>query len=208
MSSIIQKISSSLKRLRPDKSIVDNNHDMKLLRRVKKRRFPRFQQFFHIKKTLSKKEKFFFNWSLLILIVGIVWFGFSLSTSNRVYVPAVGGQYIEAVVGSPQLVNPVFASVNEVDDDLVKLIYSGLMRYDEKHGVVSDLAVKKPEISEDKKIYTFELKQDVVWHDGEPFTARDVVFTIESIQNQDIGSPLFVSFQGVLVEAVDDYTVK
>lgn len=208
MLSFLKKIFGRLKKIRPGKPLVGHSHDLKLLRRIKGRRFPRWCQFFHFKHILSKKEKRIFNWSLLLLVVGIIWAGYGFTKANRVQVPAIGGQYVEAVVGSPQLANPVFANVNDVDVDLVRLIYSGLMRYDEKQRLVPDLAVKYPEVSEDKKVYTFELKKDVIWHDGEPFTAQDVVFTIETIQDPEINSPLLVSFNGVAVEAVDDYTVK
>jgi peptide/nickel transport system substrate-binding protein len=122
-------------------------------------------------------------------------------------VPAIGGKYIEAVVGSPQRINPLFVSVNEADQDIARLVYSGLMRTDEKQNLIPDLAVSY-EISEDKKVYTFTLRNDVLWHDKEIFNADDVVFTIETIQNPLVNSPLRFSFEGVKVEAVDDYKVK
>lgn len=125
----------------------------------------------------------------------------------RVQTPVSGGRYVEGVVGSPKFVNPVFASTNDVDMDIARLVFSGLMRYDAKHRLVPDMAVKY-DLSADKKIYTFELRRDVLWHDGEPFTAKDVRFTIEAIQNSAVNSPLFVSFQGVETAVVDDYTIR
>jgi len=111
------------------------------------------------------------------------------------------------MVGAPRLINPLFAALNEADADLSRLVYSGLLRYDREQRLVPDLAVGY-EIGPDKKQYTFKLKEAVVWHDGEPFTAQDVVFTIEALQDSEVGSPLAVSFQGVKAEALDDRTVK
>lgn len=128
-------------------------------------------------------------------------------SSYRVVVPATGGSYVEAVVGSPQRINPLFASINDTDVDIARLVYSGLMRHDAEQRLVPDLATKF-DISEDKKTYTFTLRENALWHDGEPFTADDVVYTFETIQDPAVGSPLLVSFQGALVEKVDTYTVR
>jgi len=124
-----------------------------------------------------------------------------------VQVPVAGGRFTEAVVGSPQFINPIFSSTNDVDSDIARLVFSGLMRYDEKHRLVPDLAVKY-DVSDDKKTYIFELRHDIFWHDGEAFTARDVLFTFETMQNSLVNSPLQISFQGIEVSASDDYTVR
>src|SRR5207244_1106420 len=42
--------------------------------------------------------------------------------------------------------------------------------------VIPDLA-ERWEVSPDAKMYTFFLRKNVKWHDGQPFTGRDVVFT-------------------------------
>ena len=133
--------------------------------------------------------------------------GVVYATNSLEEIPAVGGQYTEAVVGSPEFINPIFAPLNDVDQDIARLVYSGLLAYDEHQNLVSDLAERYEE-SEDKKVYTFFLRQGVVWHDGEPFTAHDVAFTFETIQNPAINSPLRVAFEGVGVEALDDDTVR
>lgn len=180
---------------------------MKLLQRVQGKGMPKPKQILHIRRVLSPVERRLFRSSIIILLIGIMWGGWDWAGKYRVVVPSVGGRYTEAVVGAPQLINPVFASVNDVDRDISRLVYSGLLRYDEEQRLLPDLAVKY-QISDDKKTYTFPLKQGVLWHDGEPFTAHDVVYTIEMIQNPVVGSPLLVSFQGVTVTAIDDYTVE
>lgn len=202
-----KSVFARLKKLQKQKPIVSSDHDVQLLQRVHGRRFPHTKQLFHIKKILSAREQMILRLSFLVLIVGLLWFGASLSNNYRIQVPRVGGRYVEAVVGSPELINPIFASLNDVDTDISRLVYSGLMKVDGEQQLVPDLALDY-EISEDKKVYTFHLREDVVWHDGKPFTATDVLFTIDTIQNTGVGSPLLVSFQGVKVETLDDYTVQ
>ncbi len=68
------------------------------------------------------------------------------------------------------------------------------------------------DISPDGKTYTFYLREDVKWHDGEPFTAADVTFTVAAILDPDtetgLRDNLQVAGENVTCEAVDDYTVK
>ena len=56
-------------------------------------------------------------------------------------------------------------------------IYEGLLRYGTDMSVLPGLA-KSWTVSEDGLVYTFELQNDVVWHDGEPFSSKDVVFSL------------------------------
>ncbi|WP_205737635.1 ABC transporter substrate-binding protein [Granulosicoccus antarcticus] len=57
-------------------------------------------------------------------------------------------------------------------------IYEGLLRYDENLDAMPSLA-KEWSISDDGLTYTFHLEEGVKWHDGEPFTSADVVFSID-----------------------------
>ncbi|KAI9881877.1 MAG: hypothetical protein M1823_006410, partial [Watsoniomyces obsoletus] len=57
-------------------------------------------------------------------------------------------------------------------------IYESLLRYDDKLKPMPSLA-ESWEVSGDEKTYTFKLKPNVKWHDGKPFTADDVVFTMD-----------------------------
>lgn len=159
-----------------------------------------------MRKVLSPKEWRLLKASSIVLVIGLLWSGWAVLEKYRLTVPDVGGRYIEAVIGSPERVNPLFASVNEVDQDISRLIYSGLMRYDEQQRLVPDLAASY-QVSDDKKTYTFPLRTDVIWHDGEQFSAKDVAFTIEKIQDPASNSPLRVSFEGVRVQTPDDHTV-
>lgn len=179
---------------------------MDLVRRVQGKKIFRFTQLKNITHILSSGEKKIFGVSFAIFIVAAFWSLGVLAGNFRVEVPTVGGTYTEAIVGGPQLVNPIFALINDVDVDLAELVYSGLMRVDNSQRLVADLA-ESYEISEDGKTYTFTLREGALWHDGEPVTANDILFTIETIQNPAINSPLLVSFKGVGVEKLDDRRV-
>lgn len=191
-------------RVRP---LLSPHHDIVLLKKQRELHLPRFKQWRHFSRLLSRTEKRLLFFSLTTLFFGVIWTGWNLLGWFQVEVPKVGGRYAEAVIGSPQYINPVFAPLNDVDMDLSRLVYSGLLRYNDEQELVTDLA-ERYEISEDKKIYTFFLRPGVLWHDGEPFFASDVVFTIQTIQRVEANSPLIVSFNGVNVEAIDDLTVR
>lgn len=121
-------------------------------------------------------------------------------------IPQFGGTYREAAIGQPHYLNPILAGSSDLDSDISRLVYSSLFRLDNNFQLQNDLATEYS-ISEDKRVYTVNIRHDVSWHDGQPLTADDIVFTIRSIQTPDYGSNLASAFQGVQVDKVDDYTV-
>ena len=129
-----------------------------------------------------------FRWQLLIIfltgiVIGILLLMEQPEPPGPVEPePVKGGNYTEALIGSLQRLNPLFDYHNQVDRDVNRLIYSRLITFDERGNAVKDLAASWG-ISADGTIYNFELKPDVKWHDGEPFTADDVLFTIELMRN-------------------------
>lgn len=120
--------------------------------------------------------------------------------------PAVGGHYTEGLIGTPRFINPLYASNSDVDADLTRLVYSGLTKWDPKQGIVPDIA-KRVEISEDGKIYQVTLRDDVLFHNGEPLRVRDVLFTFDAITNPQYRSPLAASFKQVRASQMDDTTI-
>ncbi|MCK4635477.1 MAG: hypothetical protein KAT32_01315 [Candidatus Moranbacteria bacterium] len=150
---------------------------------------------------------------LLVVIVGSsVWFSINLFKEFTEKMPDSGGRYTEALVGQPNYLNPLLDKLFPNDSAIDKLIYSGLFEYDAKGNLASDLA-DKYERNEGGKEYTVFLKQNVKWHDGEQFDADDVIFTINLIKNKDYGAVgvdagLRISFDGVNLEKIDDFTVK
>lgn len=116
-----------------------------------------------------------------------------------------GGEYKEGMVGFPRYINPILAQTNDVDRDITKIIFSGLLKYNYEGKLEPDLA-EKYSISPDGKTYTFSLKRNIKWHDGKNLTADDVIWTIQAIQNPDYKSPLRMSWRGIEMEKIDDFT--
>jgi ABC-type transport system substrate-binding protein len=161
----------------------------------------------YLKRFLDQREKkIIFIAFFASILTAVSWFGFELATHLK-FVPKDGGTYSEALIGQPKYVNPLFSSINDVDSDLTKLVYAGLFNYDKNQKLAPELA-EKYTISPDKKIYTISLKDSLRWSDGEPITADDVMYTFEMIQNQETGSPLYISFQGIQIEKIDNKTIR
>jgi len=118
-----------------------------------------------------------------------------------------GGEYIEGAVGQPSHINPILSVSNNTDDDLTQMIFSGLFKYDNQGKLINDL-VSHYEVSEDKTLYTVHLKTNAVWHDGQPLTAADVLFTINLIADPAYKSPLRSNWQGIETDSADDYTLN
>jgi peptide/nickel transport system substrate-binding protein len=85
-------------------------------------------------------------------------------------------RFTEAVAGSPSRVNPLFAHLNDVDRDLVSLVFSGLTRISEDGSVLPDLA-EGWEIGADGRTVTFHLRSGITFHTGSPLTSDDVIYT-------------------------------
>jgi peptide/nickel transport system substrate-binding protein len=85
-------------------------------------------------------------------------------------------RFVEAEVGTPSRVNPLFAHLNDADRDLVALTFSGLTRLSGDGTVLPDLA-ESWEIDEAGQTVTFHLREGVTFHTGASFSAADVVFT-------------------------------
>lgn len=161
-------------------------------------------QFFKI---LGKKEKICFFVFLSVFLVSFTALSLTIYWKNTKIVPAEGGSYVEGIVGSPRFINPVYAASFDTDRDLIELIYSGLMKYDGTGKIVPDLA-EKYEISEDGRVYNFYLKKNLFWSDGKPLTADDVIFTIKTIQNPSLKSPIRPNWLGVKVKKLSDFCLS
>ena len=143
-----------------------------------------------------------------ISAVALFWY-FVLEHPEGEAVPASGGRYVEGVTHQPERINPLFASANPTDADLSSLIFSGLVRLGPDGMPQPDLA-ERWEITGNGQSYVFHLRNGVAWHDGEPFTAEDVMFTFDAISDPGFrGDPgLAQLLDGVVVSARDDYTVE
>ena len=83
--------------------------------------------------------------------------------------------YREGVVGHAVSVSPLTART-QADRDLVALVFSGLVRNGPNGTVVPDLA-ERWSVDDKGRVWTFQLREDALWHDGEPVTADAVSYT-------------------------------
>jgi peptide/nickel transport system substrate-binding protein len=117
--------------------------------------------------------------------------------------------YREALVGNIQRLNPLLADLNPVDRDITSLIFEGLTRTDIHGEPTPDLATSWV-ISSDGLEYIVRLRQDVLWQDGIPFNADDVIYTMSLLQSPDFPGPAELGkfWRTVEVEKLDTYLVR
>ena len=158
------------------------------------------------------------RWQTLLALLGITLLAAILASTARQFteltVAAKGGVYSEAVVGAPRALNPLLSFGSDLDSDLTGLIFQGLVALNERGEPVPALA-ESWEISPDEQDLTFRLRRDVRWHDGAPFSAADVIFTVGVLQSdafaqsgQPASAYLAQLWRNVSVEQLDPYTVR
>src|SRR5690606_19437690 len=107
---------------------------------------------------------FLLQWERWLLTALVGFFLLSLTVlltrfyyQNTILVPALGGTYSEGSVGQVLPLNPWFTIANDVNSDIVSLVFAGLLKYDpEKNAIRDDLA--SYEVSNDGRTYTVTLK--------------------------------------------------
>ena len=101
-------------------------------------------------------------------------------------------------------INPALYEHGEINS----LIFAGMTAHDAEDKVVPALA-ESWEWDEASKTYTFHLRKDVTFHDGETFTSADVKFTLDTIMNPDNASEIASNYEDITgIETPDDSTVK
>lgn len=157
-------------------------------------------------RVLRPMEKIIFLACFGIACVGIVWLGIHAYETNTTIVPARGGVFSEGLVQQPQSINPVITNGNETDALLEALIFSGLLKPDGQGGVMPDLA-QSFEMKNDGTVYVATLRDHIVWHDNQPLTAQDILFTIDMMKNPALQHPLANFWNLVTVQALSDKTI-
>jgi ABC-type transport system substrate-binding protein len=170
-------------------------------------KWPKLYQWAQFFKVLNLKEKILFFLFFLIFISSGTFLFFDFYFKNTKIIPAKNGVFVEGVIGVPGLINPLFSQFSEVDSALVELIFSGLLKYNLEGKLEPDLA-KEFQILENGKVFEVKLKENLFWQDGKPLTVDDIIFTIETIQNPQVASPLRPAWLGVEVEKVSNETVR
>lgn len=132
-----------------------------------------------------------------------------------------GGELTFATISEPLTFNLALAN-DAGSSGVLGYLFEGLTDISWLSGEPEPNLAESWDVSADGLAWTLYLRRDVRWHDGEPFTARDVEFTFnEIIYNADIPTSTRAAFNFRLldengewqvspmtVEAIDDYTVQ
>lgn len=162
-------------------------------------------------RALNFKEKIFATVFLTVFLFSLFGIGLTVSESLTGSSGTVHAQtlYSEGLVGNVSLLNPLFVDFNTVDRDISRHIFSGLTKYDPlSKDFVADLATFT--VNDDKTKYTFTLREGVSWHDGEPLSVEDILFTYKDvIQHKDFANTaLSASFAGITIEQENENQVS
>ncbi|MBE3584118.1 MAG: hypothetical protein IMX01_08400 [Limnochordaceae bacterium] len=121
--------------------------------------------------------------------------------------PVRGGRLTFALSGSPDTLDPQKSS-GTLTFQVVKSFYDTLVEVDE-HGHLQPRLAVGWNLSADGTTWTFSLRPNVFFHNGQPFTAEDVKATFERIKNPATGSPKAGDFAAIeRIEVLDPYTVR
>ena len=129
------------------------------------------------------------RWQILVVLVTVVIVAVLLFSTQSPGVgniiqsePEQGGVYTEGLVGSLGRLNPLLDWNNQADRDVNRLLFSGLVRFDD-HGLPQADLARSWASTPDGTVYNFALRDNAVWHDGTPVTSDDVIFTIDMLKS-------------------------
>lgn len=181
--------------------------DHKLISNLSDKKTPSIHQLLQVSHFMKTKEKKVFYIFLIAGFLSLFFLIYRTFLAYTVHAPVDGGEYSEGLMGNIEYLNPVLNKGNDVDRDISKLIFSGLFKINTMGEIENDL-VSDYSISEDKKIYTFNLKDNIYFHDGVNLTADDIEFTLSAIQNPNFNSSLYKTFDGIIFEKISDKSFK
>ncbi len=148
-----------------------------------------------------------FEWSLLILSITMLAvaqaFWFKNSYSNTVFV--AGGTYTEGTIGKVNSMNPLFATTSS-EKTISRLLFTNLITSDYSGHLSSGLATNLTP-SENGRVWTLRLRNNLKWSDGEPITNEDVIFTIKLIQNPNVDTVYAATFNNIKVAETEDKAI-
>jgi peptide/nickel transport system substrate-binding protein len=121
--------------------------------------------------------------------------------------PVRGGRLVAAIDSDPGQLNPAITTSGGVHT-ASELMFNGLLALSPELEPLPELA-ESWEVEEDGALYRFQLRDDVTWHDGEPFTSADVKYSFEEVL-LELHSRTKASVGNALesIETPDDHTVE
>jgi len=199
---------SRLKNLRSRSATAETiqDDDRELVLSLSPSRIPSFKQLTYLPRLLSQKERRLIRLGLIVAAISLCALTGRQLYRHMITVPTTGGTLTEAIVGTPQYLNPVLARPYSADTELTRLLFRGLLRVDENMQLVPDIA-ESMAVSTDGKTYTFILRPNLKWSDGTELTSADVVYTYETVADSNYQSPIQGLYKNGSVAASDARTV-
>jgi peptide/nickel transport system substrate-binding protein len=130
-------------------------------------------------------------------------------TAQDASTPVDGDWLIAHLSAEPATLNPITAT-DAYASNINNYIYETLLKRDERTAQLVPQLAESWEVAEDHLTYTFYLKKGIHWQDGTPFTARDVLFSYERIQDPKVDAAHLRNYYRDIekFEVIDDYTVR
>lgn len=130
-------------------------------------------------------------------------------SQSRAATPVDGDWLIIHLSAEPATLNPITAThtcASKIND----YIYESLLKRDEKTLELVPVLTESWEISKDHLSYIFHLKKNIHWHDGHPFTAKDILFSFQRIMDPKVDAAHLRDYYRDIeqVEIIDDYTIR
>jgi len=161
---------------------------------------------------LANSKIFCIVFIAMLLLAGCGGLKTETKQSNKPQIQS-GGQLSYGSIQEPNMLNPLLSDMLATSE-VARLIFNGLVTTNDKGEWMGDLAVQVPTIqnggvSQDGLTVIYKLRQDVVWHDGVPLTAQDVVFTWQTIMNPKNSVVTRDGYDKIAsIETQDQYTVE
>ena len=148
--------------------------------------------------------------SIALIGLSVAALGPTLQTSGSEVEPTLpvppARAYVEGTLGRATNASP-FGARSAADRALVALLFRGLVRLGPGSSIVGDLATRW-EVDESGRVWTFHLRPDQLWEDGQPITADDVAFTVGVLADPVYVGPGAESWRDVSAVVIDPLTVE
>ena len=124
--------------------------------------------------------------------------------------PVTGDWLVLHSLSDPEQLNPLTSS-DAASSEVTGFIFEALITRDPRTlELIPSIAEARPEISQDKLIYTFKIRKDARFQDGRPITGEDVLFSVKAIKCPFVNAPFLRVYFNSLVDAelIDPYTIR
>lgn len=156
----------------------------------------------------SDPKKIAMNKKIPLVVTAVFLFTCILAEAGEIKnEPAYGDAIVVASASDARTLVPILAS-DSASSDICGMIFNGLVKYNKDINIVGDLA-ESWNIEDEGKVIIFHLKKNVTWHDGAPFTARDVEFTYKKLIDPNVKTPYSADFERIKdFDVIDPHTIK